>query len=164
MKIGIVSDSHGRLDRLERAVAAMVARGAEGVVHCGDIGGADCLAVLGRSGAAAYAVGGNMDRDLPHLAQSAQEAGVQFDASAVQVPLPDGRRLIATHSHDRRLMHDLLAGGQFAYLCHGHTHRRRDDRLERMRIINPGALHHVHQPSVALLDTETDELVFIEDF
>lgn len=162
MKIGLVSDSHGDGARLARALAMLIEHGAEAIVHCGDIGSDECIRLLGAVGVPAWAVAGNMDRHLPHLARTAAGVGVQFHEQTVELPLSDGRFLIATHGNDERLMGELAAGRQFAYFCHGHTHRRRDQRLGNMRIINPGALHRAHPHSAALLNTETDELNFYE--
>ena len=46
------------------------------------------------------------------------------------------------------------------YLCHGHTHKTRDVRVDATRVINPGALCHASQCTVAVLDTDTDGLTF----
>ena len=164
MRIGIVSDSHGDWRRLEGALSALVAQGAETIVHCGDVGNAECMHVLGRAGVPAYAVRGNMDRGAGKTTDAAAAEGVTFHDATVEVELDQGARLVATHGNDARLMRELLTGQQFAYLCHGHSHCRRDERIGSMRIINPGALRRARPPSVALLDTQTDELEFIEDF
>jgi len=164
MKIGLVSDSHGKADRLRRALELLVERGAEVVVHCGDLGNSDCVRALGAAGVPAYAVAGNMDRPLPALASVAAGSGVTFGARSVEIPLADGRHLIATHGHDGRFVDEVVAGQQFAYLCHGHTHQRRDVRIGQMRVVNPGAIHHGDPHSAALLDTETDSVEFVSGF
>ena len=59
----------------------------------------------------------------------------------------------------------LIASGQFPWVCHGHTHRTRDERIGKVRVINPGALkspRDPRHPTVAVLDTEADMLEFIE--
>jgi len=73
-----------------------------------------------------------------------------------------GKRLALLHGHDGALFHKLAHSGDYAYLIHGHTHVRRDERLGNSRIINPGALHRAKSKSVALLDVATDELRFLE--
>ena len=63
------------------------------------------------------------------------------------------------------LLAELGAGGQFAYVCHGHTHKRTDERNGRVRVICPGALAHPRKPrraGLAVLDTDADELTFID--
>ena len=162
MKIGIVSDSHGKADRLGRAVETLIARGAEAVVHCGDIGGEECIDVLGGAGVAAYAVAGNMDRRLDALAARARQTGVHFSLDTVLVDLGDGSHLAATHGNDAAALRQLLADGRLRYLCHGHTHTPRDERSGSVRVINPGALYHARPLTVALLDTDTDTLEHIE--
>jgi hypothetical protein len=39
---------------------------------------------------------------------------------------------------------------------------RRDERVGKTRLINPGALHRTPQRSVAVLDTATDGLHFLK--
>ena len=161
MKIGIVSDSHGSASRLKAALEALVGLGAEALVHCGDIGSVECLEVLGRAGAPAHLVLGNMDRHGAKLAAAAEEYGVALGPEVIEVPIGDGRHLAATHGHHERVFAELVMGQQFPYVCHGHTHRVRDERVENTRVINPGALRHPKDPkhpAAAILDTETDTL------
>ena len=164
MKVGIVSDSHGRESRLAAALEVLVARGAEVVVHCGDIGSVECVWCLGAAGVPAYAVAGNMDRHADVLAAAAVQCGVNFSEAAVEVPLGDGSYLAATHGADQDLLAELTCGGQFPYVCHGHTHRARSERIGGTRVINPGALAHgrkPRRPTAALLDTDTDTVEHI---
>ena len=48
-----------------------------------------------------------------------------------------------------------------AYLCHGHTHATRDERLGPTRVINPGALFRARRHTVAVLDLARDEVSFL---
>lgn len=165
MKIGIVSDSHGKTKRLAAALELLAQRGVEAIVHCGDVSGAAAVELLALADAEAYVVAGNMDRHIERLAETAEKCGVHFAWETIEVPLPDGRHLIATHGNDPLVLGALIVGQQFPYVCHGHTHRRRDERIGQVRVINPGALHHPrgHQgPAVAILDTEMDDLEWIE--
>ena len=164
MKVGLVSDSHGDVRRLNAALSALAGRGAEAVVHCGDIGSAECLGLLGGSGLVAAAVAGNMDRHPRRLAATAERAGVQFSERQIELDLGGGRHLAATHGHDASLLEELIRGQQFPYVCHGHTHRRRDERYGPVRVINPGALRHPRGhtgPSAAVLDTDADTLDYV---
>ncbi|KPK83756.1 MAG: hypothetical protein AMJ81_07385 [Phycisphaerae bacterium SM23_33] len=162
MKIGIVSDSHGKADRLRQAVELLVGRGAQAIVHCGDIGSAECVDALAGAGVPAYAVAGNMDRHLDRLQARAQEKGVHFSLDTILVPIGGGSYLAATHGSNALLVRALAAEGRFPYVCHGHTHAIRDERIQRVRIINPGALHHAQRRTAALLDTDADTLEHLE--
>ena len=60
-----------------------------------------------------------------------------------------------------------LRSGHYRYLIHGHTHTPRDETFAvshhplHPHFINPAALHRKPAPTVALLNTDTDELRFL---
>ena len=165
MRIGIVSDSHGQTSRLHRALALLAEAGAQQIIHCGDVGSTDCVDVLSQCGLPAHLVAGNMDRYVLHLSRTAARCGLDIDPRTVEVAIGDSQHLVATHGHHGHLLDELIAGGQFPYVCHGHTHRLRDERIGPVRVINPGALHHPrdpHHPTVALLDTDADDLQVVD--
>ncbi len=161
MKIGIVSDSHGRAKCLRAAMDVLVASGVEAIVHCGDIGSVECVKVLASAGIDAYAVAGNMDRHVSRLQTVANASGLNFSWEVVEVPIGEGKHLVATHGHDRNVLAGLITGGQFPYVCHGHTHKARDERIGNVRVINPGALHHTRRHTVAIIDTHIDTVEYI---
>lgn len=164
MNIGIVSDTHGNASRLAAAIDALSAMGIGALVHCGDLCSHQCLDLLAGADAKAYLVAGNMDRAMGDLSTAARRGRVTYATDFVAVPLADGKHLAATHGHLSGLLDELIDGGQFPYVAHGHSHRRRDDRAGQVRVINPGALHHPRggfEPSCAWLDTRADELRFV---
>ena len=59
MKIGIVSDSHDRAPMLAAAVAEARQSGAEAIVHCGDVIGANTLRPLLDTGLPVHVIHGN---------------------------------------------------------------------------------------------------------
>ncbi len=165
MKIGILSDSHGKLHRLEPALDALQQRGVELLVHCGDVGSPECVQALGGRDVDAHLVVGNVDRDPRALEWQADLADVQFGWEVDDITLPDGRKLAATHGDDETLLGELTAHREFTWVCHGHTHRRQDERVNGVHVINPGALHHPRggEPrSCAVLDTGSDTVEFVD--
>lgn len=165
MLIGLLSDSHRNASRMENALALLVQQGAEALVHCGDIVAVDHVSILASPGAPAYLVAGNMDRRPVKLAKKARKCGVNFAADFLEVPLGEDEYLIALHGDNEQLLCELVEGGQFPYICHGHTHRTADKTFGSVRVICPGALTHPRSPkypTVAILDTDSDTLRFIE--
>ena len=160
--IGILSDTHGHWADMERAMKELIGGGARVLVHCGDIGSIQCMRLLGEVGLEAYAVAGNMDCHIPHLAETAASVGVTFHPRSVEVPITDGQFLVATHGHIEHLLDELLAGEQFPYVCFGHTHRRHDQHVGRTHVINPGAVVRADPPTVALLDIASDQVRFLD--
>ncbi|MHC4982381.1 MAG: metallophosphoesterase family protein [Planctomycetota bacterium] len=159
MIVGIVSDSHGKTKRLTAALEMFSARGAEMIVHCGDIGSPECVELLGSAPMPAYAVSGNMDRNVNELEAAAQRVGVAFSRRHLEAPVGKGKCLAVTHGDDGSLLEELIRCGRYSYVCHGHTHRRRDERRGSARVINPGSLRFPSgswHPTVAILDTEAD--------
>ena len=162
MKIGIVSDSHGKASRLQVAIEVLTLAGAEAIVHCGDIGSDKCVDLLGAAGVPAYAVAGNMDRHINHLAATAKRVGVNFAWEVVEVPIGDDKHLAATHGNDEQILSELIRDRQFPYVCCGHSHRKSDKRFGPVRVINPGALHHARRHTAAILDTDEDTLQYFQ--
>jgi hypothetical protein len=164
MKIGVVSDTHGRNGRLAAAVALLRTHGAEALVHCGDMTDTDAIQILFNSGLPSYVAAGNMDRDLlGSLENTARQLGVSFAPDVVAVRISDSDYLAATHGHSH-VLQELISGGQFRYVVHGHSHVKRDEEIHGVRVLNPGALFHPKDgagPSVLLLDTDADTAEFL---
>lgn len=170
--IGLLSDSHGRAGITRRAVQLLLDRGAKLLLHLGDIGTSEVLDALApgmprsQTGAGAgpgpiesHLVFGNADVDARGLATHARMLGLRVDHPAGRLDLA-GRALVFTHGDNPALLARALAEG-VAYLCHGHSHHREDQRRGPTRIINPGALCRAAGYSVALLDTDHDRVDFI---
>ena len=156
--VGLLSDSHGRAERTERAVDALLAAGADTLIHAGDIetdAVLDCLA-----GHQAHVVWGNCDWDRAGLERYARDIGISVHGEAGEIEV-DGVRVAFTHGHLPAAMRAAMASGA-RFLVHGHTHERRDEVVDGVRIINPGALHRAHPFTVALLTPRTGELKTIE--
>jgi putative phosphoesterase len=156
--VGILSDTHDRVDAMAAAVKLLRQRGAEFFVHCGDVGSERVLDHLaGLPGAFVF---GNTDWDRAALARYAQSIGVACHGSFADLEL-GGKRVAVTHGDDFKLKQRLLAEQQHDYLLQGHTHIRTDERVGRTRLINPGALQRAKEKTVALLDTTTDRVEFL---
>lgn len=172
MKLGILSDSHGRAKRVRRAIALLREAGAAALMHCGDVGGQEVIDELGAAGLPAWFVWGNTDYPDPALARYAADLGITPPGEPpLRIELA-GKRLAVFHGHEPgfeqliRLAREgdaeaLAAAAAADYILHGHTHVAADTRIGSVRIINPGALHRASEPTVAVLDLATDELRFI---
>jgi putative phosphoesterase len=120
-RVGVISDTHGLL----RPEAFQTLKGADHIIHAGDIGSKEILAELATI-APVSAVRGNTDtgvwaRGLPQTA-------------AVEI---GGMTLYVIHDiHDMDL--DPLAGGFSAVIC-GHSHRPMLQWRNEVLYFNPGS-------------------------
>ena len=68
------------------------------------------------------------------------------------------------HGDNEEALQNLIASGEYAYVLHGHTHKRRDQTVGRTRVINPGALggRRPQRYSFCILDLATGDARFVE--
>ena len=155
MKIGILSDSHDRADAMRRGIAFLQEQGAMHYLHCGDIGDTDMLDLL--AGLPAGFVWGNNDWDRRSLQRYASDLDITCFGDFGEIEL-DGKLFFITHGDDPKRVRRVLDEQRCDYLLLGHSHVPQDERVGKVRIINPGALHRAKPKTVALLDTRTDQL------
>jgi putative phosphoesterase len=158
MRIGILSDTHGRLPAAKAAMELLVSAGCETFIHCGDVGSCDILDLL--AGLPSYFVFGNTDYDGEALRQYSQTIGVRCLGSGGVIRL-EKKKLAVTHGDDAEKLRAILAD-EPDYLFTGHTHIAKDIRQGKTRWINPGALQRAAVKSVAVLDLTNDRLEFLQ--
>jgi putative phosphoesterase len=159
VKLGLISDTHGRLDAAREAIDRLEQLGADYILHAGDVGdfGVDGTSVLHLlpSGRAAF-VFGNNDFDRANLTEHAKALNLQCLDDVGEVRF-EGLRIGLTHG-DRKARIDALVRSKVDYLITGHTHTSHDLTLPDTRWINPGALHRARPKRFALLDLPSGQL------
>ena len=119
--VGVISDTHGLLR--PEAVAAL--RGADLIIHAGDVGAPEVIDAL-RKLAPTYAVRGNVDK--AHWADA----------------LPMTAR-VAVGGLEFHVLHDISeldldpAAIGYAAVVYGHSHRPSIEMRERVLFLNPGS-------------------------
>jgi hypothetical protein len=161
MKIGVMADTHDHLQNVEAAVEVLRAEQITTVLHCGDVCGAVVIQAL--SEFELWIAQGNMDRSLNLTAAAAEILG-RDPMAWFHKPLLDGYPAAIIHGDNEEALSNLITSGQYAYVFHGHTHRRRDQVVGRTRVINPGALGGIWRQSrsFCILDLATGKARFIE--
>lgn len=159
MKIGILSDTHGQQERTRAAIQLLRDSGAQYYLHCGDVGGHMILDLL--AGLPAAYVWGNCDYSRGELDRYATALGIRCFGSMGRLEL-GGKQVVFLHGDNPRDFARLFMEDSCHYVCYGHTHAMEDRREGRMHVINPGALYRVARKTVALLDTDTDKVSFLD--
>ena len=160
LRILIMSDSHGRNENVELAIAQVREEIGEFqmLIHLGDVG--DAREIESLAGVPCYIVRGNTDYDAKLLNANVIEAG--------------GHRIFATHGHlyqvDMRL--DLLRFAALENDCdiamYGHTHvPYLEEDPDDVTILNPGSIskprqsdHHYTYMVMEIDDEDEDEVTY----
>ncbi|MGO8753399.1 MAG: metallophosphoesterase family protein [Thermoguttaceae bacterium] len=155
--LGILSDTHGNVPRTQSAVRMFQSLGVEQVIHCGDIGTPEIVALLARW--PAHFVFGNVDS--PGLLQRAiRESGGICHGQIGTLDL-EAKRIAFLHGDDSRLLESVIVEGRWDLVCHGHTHMAGHHCVGRTMVLNPGALHRTAHPSVAVVELPSLEITSV---
>ena len=156
MRIGIVSDTHDRVEAVAEAVRLLTeTHGAELILHCGDIESPATVAAFAPVGT--HFVFGNWDKDKVKLSAAIKAVGGTTYGAFGALELA-GKRIAWVHSHERHQLYQLEHSDYFDYLFYGHTHVREQHRTGRTLVANPGALFRANPKTCIILDVVTGEI------
>jgi putative phosphoesterase len=155
MRIGIVSDSHGRRLAVSLALAELRERGVTTVLHCGDIDDPETVELF--RGFTAHFVFGNCDIDKSALRSVIADIGGTLHENFGSVEL-EGVKIAFLHGDDHRMLRDVELSGYYDFLFYGHTHQAEEHRTGPTRVINPGALHRARPKTFVVLDLRRREV------
>lgn len=158
-RLGIVSDSHGRVESTRAAANLLESFDVFQVIHCGDIGTADVIGALSRW--PTHYVFGNCDHELDTLRAAMKEAGATCHERFGTLQL-EGREIAFLHGDDHAKLIDSITSGAFDLVCHGHTHRAKQEMAGNTLILNPGALFRARPLSIAVVELPTLEVTTLD--
>lgn len=151
MKICIVSDSHDRADALEQAVREAKAKGAEVVIHCGDLIGAQTVKPALSHGLPVHLVHGNNIGDVQALHFQMSKSGglLRYHGMDARLEL-GGRRIFAVHYPEYG--HAMACTGNWDLVCCGHSHTASVEQVAnvaggRTWLVNPGTVAGLAAPA-----------------
>ena len=155
--LGLLADTHGRAERTTAALDRLLEAGATTILHLGDVGGERVIDRL--AGLPVHLLFGNVDEERS-LASYAIALELRPHHPAVRFRM-GGRRIIATHGHLASVVEDAHEAGP-DYLLHGHTHVVRDETIDGVRVLNPGAVHRAKVHTVATLEPASGRFTILE--
>ncbi|MDH3318763.1 MAG: metallophosphatase family protein [Betaproteobacteria bacterium] len=151
MKICIVSDSHDRADALAQAVREATAQGAEAVIHCGDLIGAQTIKPALALGLPVHLIHGNNVGDTQALHRQSLASGglLQYHGADARLELA-GRRVFVVHYDDYG--YAMACTGDWALVCCGHSHRAGARKVASVNgnetwLVNPGTVAGLAAPA-----------------
>ncbi len=152
MKICIVSDSHDRAEPLAAAVTAAKAAGAQAVIHCGDLIGAQTLRTSLKLGLPLHVVHGNNIGDSMAMHRMMTNFAGLFTYHGLDAALElAGRRIFAIHYP--HLGRGMACTGDYDLVCCGHSHtamiaEQPNIKGGRTWLVNPGTVSGIDAPGI----------------
>lgn len=164
MKICILSDSHDHIPLLDAAAAEAKERGAEAILHCGDVVAPSTFKCMNKYGIPVHAIHGNNTGDLYTLGQMATRPNNVIEYYGMDAKLTiAGKRIFMVHyPHYARAM---ATTGDWDLVCCGHTHNYKFESVPNIKgghtpLLNPGTIGGVggSPATYVMLDLETMEI------
>ena len=158
MKIGIISDIHDNIWKLEAALRVL--RDADALICCGDLCSPFIIPRLGEAFERdIHIVFGNNDGDLFRISQQAANyPNIHLHGEFASLEI-GGKRFAMTHFDN--IARELVAGQEFDVVCFGHNHRLEIREVGSTLLINPGEVMGGLSPdqisSLVVYDTETGQ-------
>lgn len=150
MKICIVSDSHDRADALAQAVQEAKGQGAEAVVHCGDVIGAQTLRPTIALGLPMHVIHGNNvgDQMMLHQLSRRSDGVFHYHGADAQLDL-GGCKVFLVHYPD--YAYAMACTGDWDLVCCGHSHQAEVRRVPNVKggetwLVNPGTVAGLAAP------------------
>jgi len=164
MKICVISDTHDRVEYLHAALEDAKARGAEAVIHCGDVVAPYTLKGARKFGLPIHVIHGNNKGDLAVMGKLSHdpESLVNYYGRDAAIEL-QGKRVFIVHFPN--YAEALALTGKYDLICCGHNHRCSIQTIEHARdggyslVVNPGSASGMGriQPTYAMGDLERME-------
>ncbi len=158
MKIGIISDTHNNIELTEKAIKIFEDNNIELLVHAGDLTSPKMLDLFKKF--KCKIVLGNGDIDIEDICTKCKRFGFgSIEDSCVFEA--GGKKFIAFHGNNVKMFREAVMSGDYDYIIKGHTHHFENYISNNTRIINPGSLYGTEEYTIAVLDTESDQVSMI---
>ena len=164
MKIGMMSDTHDRLEAVEKAVKLFNSERVEHVLHAGDLVSPFVAPKFKELKAKLIGVFGNNDGDHELLRKRFSEnKRLELRGNFAEITA-NGLKVALLHGGDVELLEALINQESFDVVVHGHTHVHEIRRKGKTLVVNPGEVcgYLTGKSSLALLDTAKREARIIE--
>jgi putative phosphoesterase len=161
MLLGLLSDTHDNVANMRAGLEMLRRHEPAAYLHAGDLISESMLDEFAGIDRPVHFVFGNNEYDLAGVRSRAISLGLNCHGEVADLTFGE-KRLALLHGDDFGMLSRLIKSGSYAYVIHGHTHVRRDERVGATRVINPGALQRARVKSVALLDVAADTMRFLE--
>jgi uncharacterized protein len=164
MKIGIISDTHDDIDNVQNAIEIFREERFESIIHAGDFifpGVIDEFKKLKDELPLSSIIGvlGNNDGEKLILLKKFMELGGKLEGEFGDIVI-DGLRFGIYHGTSENLREAAIKRGIYDVFIHGHTHKRREEKIGQTLVLNPGTAHKKVKSASGLFEEEGGIMIF----
>ncbi len=155
MVIGIMSDTHDRIDAIEAAINFFNQHNVTDILHAGDLVSPLVVPKFSNLKARLHYVWGNNEGDREFIKTRFDELGIKplGDFAALEI---GGRRIALLHGTNEHIVDSLLKSGLYDVVVRGHNHKA-EVVVGPTLLVNPGEVcgYLTGQQTIALLDLDS---------
>lgn len=157
--IGIIADTHDNVLNILKAVEVFKAKKVDFVIHCGDLIAPATLKFF--AGLKMKLIFGNCDGDRSTIKKMAADLGWDHYGDLLETTY-NNKRICAVHGKDQIGLDRLIYSKEYDFVFHGHTHKKRNEKILGVHVINPGAHYYGCENTIAIVDLEKDKVEFVD--
>jgi putative phosphoesterase len=154
MMIGAMSDTHDRLDAVDKAISFFNSREVTDVLHAGDLVSPFVAPLFSKLKAKLHFVWGNNEGDREFIKVRFADIGISplGDFAALQL---GGKKVALLHGTHQEIVDSLIESGAYDLIVRGHSHRAEVIEGETL-LVNPGEVcgYLTGRQTVALIDLD----------
>ena len=162
MIIGAMSDTHDRLDAVDKAISFFNSQQVTEVLHAGDLVSPFVAPLFSRLKAKLHYVWGNNEGDHEFIKTRFADIGVSplGDFAALQL---GGKKIALLHGTHQEIVDSLVESGAYDLIVRGHSHRAEILEGETL-VVNPGEVcgYLTGRQTVALIDLDRMHAQIVE--
>ena len=163
MLIGIVSDSHDCLPKIDQAVTLLNSLAVENVLHAGDYCSPFAALRFGGLKSKMYGVFGNNDAEKQLLQSKFQTLGHELRGQFASFKF-DEVKIALLHGDEGELLQAITNSQVYDLVVFGHTHSISQSRIGKTIILNPGEIcgYLSGKATIATFETSSRSVKILE--
>jgi len=162
MMIGAMSDTHDRLDAVDKAISFFNSQQVTKVLHAGDLVSPFVAPLFSKLKAKLHYVWGNNEGDQQFIKVRFADIGISPLGDFATLQLGD-RKIALLHGTHQEIVDSLIECGAYDLIIHGHSHRAEIIEGETL-VVNPGEVcgYLTGRQTVALIDLDKMHAQIVE--
>ncbi len=161
MLIGVMSDSHDRIEAIRAAIERFNSEDVELVLHAGDIVSPFSAREFEKLKCKIICVKGNNDGDTTALRKFLGKFGGELKGIFCKLEVAD-KKIALTHGESPDMVEALILSGKYDIVIYGHSHEAVIDRRNNVLVINPGSCSYPIKNGVVTIGKGTIALLEVE--